>query len=131
MTAFVSGFSRWYAEGVAGARLATNAASSGERDAAPSGTGTAPLVNAGSIGPAPSGLGQPDRLLALGEPGDEAAAERADDGEDDEERQGLVDRIGEQALLEDGGLEVVAGLLERRDQDVGPGAGDAAEEDRR
>ena len=59
MTAFVSGFSRWYAEGVAGARLATNAASSGERDAAPSGTGTAPLVNAGSIGRLPQASASP------------------------------------------------------------------------
>ena len=45
--------------------------------------------------------------------------------------EGLVDRVGEQALLEDRRLEVGAGLLERGDEEVGPGSGHAAEDDRR
>ena len=44
---------------------------------------------------------------------------------------GLVDRVGEQRLLEDRASESRAGLLERGDEQVRAGAGDAAEDERR
>jgi len=51
------------------------------------------------------GLREPDGGLALREAGDEPAAEGAEDREDDEERERLVDRVLEEALLENRLLE--------------------------
>src|SRR6266571_3966877 len=96
-TAFVSGLRPWYGLGTDGASAARKATSS-----APS--GSTPRV-AGWMG---SGLREAHGLLALREPRDEPPAQRAEDREDDEEGQRLVDRIGQQALLEDRRTEIVA-----------------------
>ena len=53
---------------------------------------------------------------------------RPEDEVDDEERDHLVDRVGDEALAEDGLLEVGARLAEGGDDEVGAGAGHAAED---
>ena len=50
---------------------------------------------------------------------------------DDEELEGLVDRVLEQALLQHRGLEIGPGLLERGHEEIRAGPGHAAEHDGR
>ena len=65
------------------------------------------------------------------EPCHEPSRQGLEQDEDDEERERLVDRVGDQSLLEDRRLEVGAGLLEGGDEEVRPGTGHAAEDDGR
>ena len=74
---------------------------------------------------------QAERLLTLREPRHEPSRQGLEHDEDDEELERLVDRVGEQALLEDGRLEIGAGLLERGDEEVRAGTGHATEDDGR
>src|SRR6478735_11646336 len=73
----------------------------------------------------------PDRLLALWEPRHEPSRQSLEDHEDEQEFERLVDRVGQQALLEDRLGEIGAGLLECGYQDIRAGPGDATERDGR
>src|SRR5207245_3267467 len=71
-----------------------------------------------------NGVEQP---LALREARLGASRHRIQDQVDREEGDELVDRVGEQALLEGRLLDVGSGLAEGRDQEIGPRSRDAAE----
>ena len=118
MTSLVSGLRRWYGLGVGGTSRAMRAGSSGSRS-------SARIARDDVAASTPPPRRRPSTLR---EAGDEATRQRLQQDEHHEERHGLVDRVGQQTLLQDRGGQVRAGLLERRDEEVRAGARDPAED---